>query len=88
MLNGESFLKTSSGFVIYGAFEHNLPVGLIAIHRDNLKIFLNRSNLKRAGVEWSKDVAVFDTKNSILYVVELCKKDDQETTLDPKTSNS
>jgi len=33
MLNGESFLKTSSGFVIYGAFEHNLPVGLVAIHR-------------------------------------------------------
>lgn len=60
MLNGDSIIKTSSGHILYGAFEHNLPVGLVAIHKEGLKIFLNRVSLKRGGVEWAKEAAVFD----------------------------
>lgn len=54
MLNGDSFLKTSAGHILYGAFEHNLPVGLVGIHKEELKIFLSRVSLKRGGVEWGK----------------------------------
>jgi hypothetical protein len=34
------------------------------------------------------EVAVLDGKNNIFYVMELAKRDDQETTIDAKTSNS
>lgn len=87
MINGESFLKTAAGHVLYGSFEQNLPVGMVAILRDDLKIFLIRSSLKRGGVEWSRDVAVIDNKNNIFYVIELSKKDDHESTLDPRTNS-
>lgn len=60
MLNGESFLRTSCGNIIYGAFEQSTPVGMVAIHKDGFKIFLNRINLKNRTIEWYKDLAVFD----------------------------
>lgn len=87
MINGDSFLKTAAGYVIYGAFEQNLPVGMVAVHREEIKTFLIRSSLKRGGVEWSRDVAVIDNRNNLFYVIELSKKDDQESTLDPRTNS-
>jgi hypothetical protein len=87
MINGESFLKTAAGHVLYGAFEQNLPVGLVAVHREEMKMFLSRSSLKRGGVEWSRDVAVIDGRNNLFYVIELSKKDEQESTLDPRTNS-
>jgi hypothetical protein len=50
MLNGDSIVKTSSGHILYGAFEQNLPVGLVAVHWGELKVFLNRVSLKRGGI--------------------------------------
>lgn len=60
---------------------------MVAIIREGLKIFLIRSNLKRGGVDWSRDVAVIDAKNNIFYVIELSKKDDQESTIGPITNS-
>jgi hypothetical protein len=42
---------------------------MVAVLRDDLKIFLIRSSLKRGGVEWARDVAVIDTRSNIFYVI-------------------
>lgn len=88
MLNGDSFVRTASGHTLYGSFEQNLPVGMMAVQREGLKIFISRAGLKSRAVEWHKEVAAIDTTTNVFYILELGKKDDQETTIDHKASNS
>lgn len=88
MLNGESFVRTADGQMLYGFFEQNSPVGMMAVQRQGLKIFISRAAIKSRAVEWHKELAAIDTNANVFYILELSKKDDQETTIDPKTSNS
>lgn len=60
----------------------------MAVQREGLKMFISRAGLKSRAVEWHKEVAAIDTNTNVFYILELSKKDDQETTIDPKTSNS
>jgi len=46
MINGDTFIRTSCGNMVYGAFEQSSPVGMVAVLREGLKIYLNRINLK------------------------------------------
>ena len=50
MLNGDSFVRTAAGQTLYGSFEQNSPVGMMAVQREGLKIFISRASLKSRAV--------------------------------------